>query len=70
MLQIQCDMLKSIWYIIHAVLVLIRGRVQTSSAFCQVSGFFLSFSTEASGSRPLVPRDTRRRAYDRQTLRC
>ncbi|KAI9894985.1 MAG: hypothetical protein M1814_000207 [Vezdaea aestivalis] len=48
MLLIQSDMLKALWYMIHPAVVLARGDIQTTSKFCQTSGFFIASSTEAS----------------------
>lgn len=48
MLLIQSDMLKAIWFMVFPVVDSLRGPIKSSSAFCQVSGFFLAVGIEAS----------------------
>lgn len=43
-----CDTWKSLWYFIFPIVVFTQGQVQSSSKFCQASGFFLSFGLESS----------------------
>lgn len=47
-LIIVSNMWKAIWYSIFAVVVFIRGEVDSTSDFCQASGFFLALGIEAS----------------------
>jgi G protein-coupled receptor GPR1 len=42
------DMWKALWYFIFPVVVFTRGEVDSTSHFCQASGFFLALGTEAS----------------------
>lgn len=48
MLLIHSDILKALWFMIFPVVDLLHGPVQSSSPFCQASGFFLSVGVEAS----------------------
>lgn len=48
MFLICSDTFKALWYFLFPVVVFSRGPVSSSSAFCQVSGFFLSVGIEAS----------------------
>ncbi|KAM5345203.1 hypothetical protein ACJ41O_011065 [Fusarium nematophilum] len=48
MLLIYSDMFKAFWLLLFPAVELIRGKIQTSNPFCQVSGFFLALSIEAS----------------------
>lgn len=43
-----CDTWKSLWYFIFPLVVFTQGKVQSSSKFCQASGFFLSLGLESS----------------------
>jgi G protein-coupled receptor GPR1 len=43
-----CDTWKSLWYFIFPLVIFTRGKVQSSSKFCQASGFFLSLGLELS----------------------
>ena len=47
-LLILSDMFKAFWYFIFPIVVFTRGTVQSSSKFCQASGFLLALGTEAS----------------------
>ncbi len=47
-LLILSDMFKAFWYFIFPIVVFTRGPVQSSSKFCQASGFLLALGTEAS----------------------
>lgn len=76
MLQIQCDMFRSLWYFLHPVVVLIHGPVEDASLFCQISGFSISLATEASGKAPVIPpfhddcADVRRLCRPRHCYTC
>ncbi|MCJ1252360.1 hypothetical protein MMC24_000165 [Lignoscripta atroalba] len=48
MLLIQSDMLKALGYLVSPIVSIVQGPVQSSSAFCQVSGFLIALSIEAS----------------------
>ena len=48
------DTFKSLWYFVFPIVVFTRGQVQSSSKFCQASGFFLSVGLEASDFAILV----------------
>ncbi|KAK3318171.1 G protein-coupled glucose receptor regulating Gpa2-domain-containing protein [Apodospora peruviana] len=48
MLLIQSDLIKSMAFLIFPIVNLYRGPVQSSSAFCQVSGFALAIGIESS----------------------
>lgn len=48
MLLIFSDMFKTFWLLIFPAVELIAGKIETEQAFCQVSGFFLALSIEAS----------------------
>ncbi|KAF5669415.1 G-protein coupled receptor [Fusarium heterosporum] len=48
MLLIYSDMFKTFWLFIFPAVELIKGRIETNEPFCQVSGFFLALSIEAS----------------------
>jgi G protein-coupled receptor GPR1 len=47
MLVIQTDIFKSIWYFLYPAVALGHGPTSSSSAFCQISGFFLTAAIEA-----------------------
>jgi G protein-coupled receptor GPR1 len=47
-LLIVSDMWKALWYFVFPIVVFTRGKVDSSSNFCQASGFFLALGTEAS----------------------
>jgi G protein-coupled receptor GPR1 len=47
-LLILSDMWKALWYFIFPVVVFTRGKVDSTSNFCQASGFFIALGTEAS----------------------
>ena len=47
-LLIVSDMWKALWYFIFPVVVFTKGKVDSTSNFCQASGFFLALGTEAS----------------------
>lgn len=42
------DTFKALWYFVFPVVTFSRGLVQSSSGFCQASGFFLATGIEAS----------------------
>jgi G protein-coupled receptor GPR1 len=42
------DTWKSLWYFVFPIVVLTRGKVNSSSDFCQASGFLLSLGLESS----------------------
>lgn len=42
------DTFKALWYFVFPVVMFSRGPVQSSSGFCQASGFFLAVGIEAS----------------------
>ncbi|SPN99693.1 uncharacterized protein DNG_02544 [Cephalotrichum gorgonifer] len=48
MLLIQSDMFKALWFMIFPIVDFLHGPVQSSSTFCQVSGFFLTVGIESS----------------------
>ena len=48
MLLILSDMFKAIWFLIYPIVEMVHGDVSSRSAFCQVSGFFLTMAIEAS----------------------
>ncbi|KAM0346714.1 hypothetical protein ACHAPU_005429 [Fusarium lateritium] len=48
MLLIYSDMFKTFWLFVFPAVELIRGKVETNEPFCQISGFFLALSIEAS----------------------
>lgn len=51
MLLIQSDMMKAFWLMLSPIIYFISGPdgpINTNSAFCQVSGFFLTTAIEAS----------------------
>lgn len=48
MFLIFSDTFKALWYFVFPIVVFSRGSVQTSSGFCQASGFFLALGIEAS----------------------
>ncbi|KAH8172205.1 G protein-coupled glucose receptor regulating gpa2 domain-containing protein [Sarocladium implicatum] len=47
MVVLQTDVFKSIWFVLYPIVALARGPVSSKSAFCQISGFFLTVSIEA-----------------------
>jgi G protein-coupled receptor GPR1 len=47
-LLIVSDMWKALWYFIFPIVVFTKGKVDSTSNFCQASGFFLALGTEAS----------------------
>ena len=49
MLLILSNMLKAFWTFTSPIIILTNGPLQSSSAFCQASGFFLAGAIEASG---------------------
>jgi G protein-coupled receptor GPR1 len=53
-LLILSDMWKALWYFIFPVVVFTRGKVDSTSNFCQASGFFIALGTEASDYAILV----------------
>ncbi|EEU42954.1 uncharacterized protein NECHADRAFT_70923 [Fusarium vanettenii 77-13-4] len=42
------DMFKGFWLLLFPAVELVAGKIETEETFCQVSGFFLSLSIEAS----------------------
>ncbi|KAF4973913.1 hypothetical protein FZEAL_9139 [Fusarium zealandicum] len=48
MLLIYSDMFKGFWLLLFPAVELVAGKIETEQTFCQVSGFFLSLSIEAS----------------------
>lgn len=48
MLLIYSDMFKGFWLLTFPAVELVAGKIETNETFCQVSGFFLSLSIEAS----------------------
>ena len=48
------DTFKALWYFVFPAVVFARGPVQSSSKFCQASGFLLALSIEASDMAILV----------------
>ncbi|GKU17597.1 unnamed protein product [Fusarium langsethiae] len=48
MLLIYSDMFKSFWLLLFPAVELVAGKIETDETFCQVSGFFLALSIEAS----------------------
>ncbi|KAG8668520.1 hypothetical protein FPOAC1_007903 [Fusarium poae] len=42
------DMFKSFWLLLFPAVELVAGKIETTETFCQVSGFFLALSIEAS----------------------
>lgn len=55
MLNIQSDMIKSLCFFIHPIVISTHGPVGSSSRFCQVSGFILTYAFEASGKWASCP---------------
>jgi G protein-coupled receptor GPR1 len=53
-LLILSDMWKALWYFIFPVVVFTKGKVDSTSNFCQASGFFIALGTEASDYAILV----------------
>ena len=49
MLLIQSDLSKALWYLLFPIVAFTHGPIASSSRFCQATGFFVSFFTEASG---------------------
>jgi G protein-coupled receptor GPR1 len=54
LLLILSDMWKALWYFIFPIVVFTRGKVDSTSNFCQASGFFIALGTEASDYAILV----------------
>ncbi|KAI1370265.1 G protein-coupled glucose receptor regulating Gpa2-domain-containing protein [Hypoxylon crocopeplum] len=54
MLLIQSDMMKALWLVICPVAFFAKVPITSKSAFCQVSGFFLTASIEASDMAVLL----------------
>jgi len=54
LLLILSDMWKALWYFIFPIVVFTRGNVDSTSNFCQASGFFIALGTEASDYAILV----------------
>ena len=50
LLLIISDMAKALGYLIYPTVVIIGGPIKNSSGFCQISGFLLAVSVEASGT--------------------
>jgi hypothetical protein len=48
MLLIYSDMFKTFWLLVFPAVELVAGKIETDETFCQVSGFFLALSIEAS----------------------
>lgn len=48
MLLIYSDMFKTFWLLVFPAVELVAGKIETTETFCQVSGFFLALSIEAS----------------------
>ncbi|KAK2067041.1 hypothetical protein P8C59_000810 [Phyllachora maydis] len=48
MLLIQSDFIKALWFTIFPIVSFARGPIPSDSAFCQASGFFLTFGIESS----------------------
>ncbi|KAF7563353.1 hypothetical protein G7046_g762 [Stylonectria norvegica] len=48
MTLILCDMFKAIWFMAFPAVSLAYGNIDSESAFCQASGFFLEWAFEAS----------------------
>ncbi|XXG99385.1 hypothetical protein Hte_005722 [Hypoxylon texense] len=48
MLLIQSDMMKALWLVVCPIAFFVKEPIHSNSAFCQVSGFFLTASIEAS----------------------
>lgn len=49
MLVICGDLIRGFCFVVGAIVMLARGRVESTSAYCQSSGFFIAFGTETSG---------------------
>ena len=49
MLLIFSDFWKASWQLIYPAVVFTKGRVNSASVFCQMTGFFMSMGIEASG---------------------
>ena len=54
MLLIISDMGKALWFFVGPMVALINGPVKSSGPFCQASGFFLAWATEASDFSALM----------------
>lgn len=48
------DTFKAIWYFVFAIMVFARGPVESTSNFCQASGFFLALSVESADMAILI----------------
>ncbi|CAJ2513969.1 Uu.00g020880.m01.CDS01 [Anthostomella pinea] len=48
MLLIQSDMMKAMWLVINPIVFFANSSISSNSTFCQVSGFFLTVTIEAS----------------------
>ncbi|KAI1763293.1 G protein-coupled glucose receptor regulating Gpa2-domain-containing protein [Hypoxylon sp. FL1150] len=48
MLLIQSDMMKAFWLVVCPIAFFVNSPIPSNSVFCQVSGFFLTASIEAS----------------------
>jgi hypothetical protein len=51
MILILSDMFKTLWFAIYAVAALTPESVDSTSAFCQISGFFTTVGIELSGMK-------------------
>ncbi|KHJ35450.1 putative plasma membrane g protein coupled receptor [Erysiphe necator] len=54
MLLIQSDMFKALWFMSYPLVFLVSGPVRSESAFCQISGFFLTVGIEQSDIAVLI----------------
>ena len=51
LLLLCCDAWKSVWYLVYPAVVFAGWEITSEDAFCQVQGFFLQMSLEASGMK-------------------
>lgn len=50
MLLVLGDLVRAMWYFVHAIVSVGHGAISTSSPFCQTSGFMVQWGTEATGT--------------------
>jgi G protein-coupled receptor GPR1 len=54
MLLILSNLWRALWYFLFPIIGFARGKISSQSAFCQVSGFMLSYGIEGAGMRKEV----------------
>ncbi|KAJ9669566.1 G protein-coupled receptor gpr1 [Coniosporium apollinis] len=55
MLLVLGDLVRAMWYFVHAIVSVGHGAISTSSPFCQTSGFMVQWGTEATAMQILLP---------------